>query len=914
MIRVLSEDEVKNIKAETEIEGFKKIIDDLHTAGKFFDAVLRGLGEEKVAGLLFSINYFDKETNVETSDEDKLIQALSIYFQLMNLVSENAAVQFRRKLENRSGAENIRGSWAETFKRWRQRGLTQHQISKLLPQIHLMPVLTAHPTEAKRVSILELHRELYLLLVKKENIIWSETERVALDEMYQSMLERWWRSGEVYLEKPDVASERSAVMHYFTKVFPEALALSDKRLKHVWEYNGYDSQTMKDPDNYPLITFGSWVGGDRDGHPYVTAEITRETLLIHREAAISIIETQLISLARMLSFSDNRNEVPSVLIERIVQMSEQLGKQGELAVNRNYHEPWRQFINLMLLKLENRNSELVLPLNAYYPTAKELLDDLRFIRKTLVDTGAIRIAETYLFPIERQVQCFGFHLAKLDIRQNSAFHDKAMEQLLAWINYPEIEYSSWSEDQKLAFLNAELSINRPFVVAGESVGKEADQVLECYRAIKEHINCFGTDGLGSLIVSMTRGVSDLLVVYLFMREVGLKHDLLQVVPLFETIDDLQQSAYVLEQFLLHPVKKKSQCSGVQEVMLGYSDSNKDGGIVASRWNIHQAEQNLTSVAQKYNVRLRFFHGIGGTISRGGGKYHRFLDGMPVGTMTGQIKLTVQGETIAQQFANLVNATYNIEMLLSGTALQTSFSLFPRKHDIYPYEALDCLSLLSLEKYQQLIKHPRFIEFYSQCTPIDVVEQSKIGSRPARRTGQRTLTDLRAIPWVFSWNQSRFNITAWYGVGYALETMQNQYPELYNKLQHYADIWPFLRYILIQIETNLLNADPDVIDLYVSLVEDTELRNELQKDIMLELNRSTKQVASLLGGNTESRRASLFENINQRKSLLYLLHKLQVQKLREWRKIDQKNTIEAEDLLNKLLVITTAISGGIKGTG
>ena len=231
-----------------------------------------------------------------------------------------------------------------------------------------------------------------------------------------------------------------------------------------------------------------------------------------------------------------------------------------------------------------------------------------------------------------------------------------------------------------------------------------------------------------------------------------------------------------------------------------------------------------------------------------------------------------------------------------------------------FEALDCLSLLSLEKYQQLIKHPRFIEFYSQCTPIDVVEQSKIGSRPARRTGQRTLTDLRAIPWVFSWNQSRFNITAWYGVGYALETMQNQYPELYNKLQHYADIWPFLRYILIQIETNLLNADPDVIDLYVSLVEDTELRNELQKDIMLELNRSTKQVASLLGGNTESRRASLFENINQRKSLLYLLHKLQVQKLREWRKIDQKNTIEAEDLLNKLLVITTAISGGIKGTG
>jgi len=253
---------------------------------------LRGLGEEKVARLLFAINEDEKETIVDTSGEEKLVQALSIYFQLMNLVSENAAVQFRRKLENRLGADSIRGSWAETFSKWRQSGLSQQQIADILPNIHLMPVLTAHPTEAKRVSILELHRELYLLLVKKENIIWSETERNVIDELYHAMLERWWRSGEVYLEKPDVASERSAVMHYFTKVFPEALAMSDKRLKFVWELNGFDPVTMKDPDNYPLITFGSWIGGDRDGHPYVTAEVTRETLGIHRQAALDILEQQ----------------------------------------------------------------------------------------------------------------------------------------------------------------------------------------------------------------------------------------------------------------------------------------------------------------------------------------------------------------------------------------------------------------------------------------------------------------------------------------------------------------------------------------------------------------------------------------------------------------------------------------------
>jgi phosphoenolpyruvate carboxylase len=914
MIRTLSPEEIKKIKSETELEGLQKITNDLHAAGLFFDAVLHNLGEDKVAHLLFSINEEEKETIVDASGEDKLVQALSIYFQLMNLVSENAAVQFRRKLENRLGASSIRGSWAETFHKWKQKGLSEQKIAAILPNIHLIPVLTAHPTEAKRVSILELHRELYLLLVKKENIIWSETEKNVIDELYHAMLERWWRSGEVYLEKPDVASERSAVMHYFTKVFPEALAMSDKRLKHVWELNGFDPLVMKDPDNYPHITFGSWIGGDRDGHPYVTADITRETLGIHRMAALDILEQQLIALAKTLSFSDYRNEVPSAFITRIGEISEQTGKKGEQAIKRNPHEPWRQYINLMLMKLTNSREQDGCPGNVCYRSAKDMLDDLRFMRKILIEMGAVRITETYLFPIERQVRCFGFHLAKLDIRQNSTFHDKAIEQLLTWINATETDYSSWSESKKIAFLNTELSSSRPFVVTGASVGKEADQILDCFRVIREHVDHWGTEGIGSLIVSMTRGVSDLLAVYLFMREVGLKPGTLQVVPLFETIDDLKQSNLILDQFLSHPVVKGTHPGEIQEVMLGYSDSNKDGGIVASRWNIHQAEINLTKVANKHQIRLRFFHGIGGTISRGGGKYHRFLAGMPAGTLTGEIKLTVQGEAIAQQFANLVNATYNLEMLFSGTALQTGYYQYPDKEKDYPYEALDCLAGLTFEKYQQLIQHPRFIEYFSQCTPIDVVERSKIGSRPARRTGERTLADLRAIPWVFSWNQARYNITAWYGVGYGLEFMQKHYPLLYKQLKEYANNWLFLRYMLIQIETNLLNADPEMMRSYASLVEDDDLRNELLSNMMQELKRSIGQVATLLGGDTESRRTSLIENFHRRKNPLHILHQMHVEKLREWRNIPDKNSEEAEILLNKLLVITTAISGGTKSTG
>jgi phosphoenolpyruvate carboxylase len=288
--------------------------------------------------------------------------------------------------------------------------------------------------------------------------------------------------------------------------------------------------------------------------------------------------------------------------------------------------------------------------------------------------------------------------------------------------------------------------------------------------------------------------------------------------------------------------------------------------------------------------------------------------MPYGTLTGEIKLTVQGEAIAQQFANLVNATYNLEMLLSGTALQTSHYHYPDKSDGYPFEALDCLARLSLGAYQQLISHPRFIEFYSQCTPIDVVERSKIGSRPARRTGQRTLADLRAIPWVFSWNQARYNITAWYGVGHGLRVMQQKNPELYAQLKQYANAWPFLRYMLIQIETNLLNADPELMQAYAALVEDEALRSELLTNIMQEHSESIAQVAALLGGSTGQRRTSLLENIHRRRNPLHILHKMQIEKLSEWRSMPDKSTQEAEILLNKLLVITTAISGGVKSTG
>jgi phosphoenolpyruvate carboxylase len=417
---------------------------------------------------------------------------------------------------------------------------------------------------------------------------------------------------------------------------------------------------------------------------------------------------------------------------------------------------------------------------------------------------------------------------------------------------------------------------------------------------------------------MTRSLSDLLLVFLFLREVGLKATDLPVVPLLETIDDLIAGPDILEAFLTHPTVqeiRKSKASSIQEVMLGYSDSNKDGGILTSRWTIYQAEENLTEVARRLDVELCFFHGRGGTISRGGGKIHRFLESMPPGSVSGQIKITVQGETIADQFANRLNAVYNLEMMIAGTARQAMI-VHRKLKDQRLYDIMDRLVEMSQNNYRRLLDHPKFITFYRQATPIDVLEQSKIGSRPARRTGQQSLNDLRSIPWVFSWNQARFNLTGWFGTGAALGEFEEQYPEDFEYLKTLAQEWPFLKYDLIQIETNLLNADTNIMKAFADLVDDASAKNELMKLILSDYELCLQQIENLLSASALERRTSKLENNKLRKEALDILHFMQIKSLKKWRKLKKQDQPEDRDnqLLLMLLLLVNALAGGLKGTG
>lgn len=895
---------------------FQKITNDRSFILDCYIEMLSRINEHEVISLIKSNPQDLSALGTDIVSSDKVIQSLSIYFQLMTLVEENGATQYRRRMENQEDIFSIRGSWAEAFKSWKEEGVTEEEMLEAISQTHVIPVLTAHPTEAKRVTVIEIHRELYLLLVQRENVSLSTLEQYAIREKIINLLERWWRTGEIYLEKPDVRDERANTLYYLSKVFPTVLEKSDQQLKGSWIEMGLNPNKIKNPDLFPKITFGSWVGGDRDGHPLVTPAITQETLLLHRSKALELVRSQLTTLAKRLSISATNTPVPYRLTEAISKKLQVLGEVGEMAVRRNSYEPWRQYVNLMLLLLDNTIAGNNADANALYRSSRVLAEDLKNLRDILIDNGLKGIAEDLLFPIERTVCCFGFHLAKLDIRQNSTFHDRAISQILKTNGEKDFDFESWDEEKRVNFLNRALENHSPITDITVSYGPEADNVLDCYRVVRHHINQYGADGIGAFIVSMTRNLSDLLVVYLLMRETQLLNTSIRVVPLLETIDDLYNGPSILEKFLQHPITKQRLpiIANKQEIMLGYSDSNKDGGTIASKWNLFKAEKELAAVGRQLGTDVYFFHGTGGTISRGGGKYHRFLEGMPLNTVNGTVKITVQGESVAQQFGNPLTATYNINSLASGVAKQNILSRANAIEEEYPYDTMEFLAQKSYEHYRSLIETPGFINFYSNVTCIDVLERSKIGSRPARRTGTRTLNDLRAIPWVFSWNLSRIAITGWFGLGAALKQLKEEKPEAFNQLKRWINDWAFFKFLMIQTESNLILSNVEIMELYANLDTNIEERELFMSKILADFENGFRMVEELFGEPAAVRRDGQYDNLMWREDKLKVLHNLHFKYLKQWRSIAEEDSLDKEKLLTKLLSLINSLSSGLKKTG
>ncbi|WP_197673057.1 phosphoenolpyruvate carboxylase [Verrucomicrobium sp. GAS474] len=937
--------------------GLSKIDRDLYFLIDHLAVVLRRLGHGEIAD---NLPWQGKKLPIGKFS-DSIGQAYSISFQLLNIVEENASAQARRARETKYGFVAESGLWGEWLGQLKKLKLSPEEIAATLPEVRVEPVLTAHPTEAKRTTVLEQHRELYLLLLQRENQMWTATEQADIEKKIEVVLERLWRTGEVYITKPDVATERASMMHYLKEVFPDVLPQLDLRLRTAWEHFGFDPKLIEKTTALPQIRFGSWVGGDRDGHPFVTSSVTQETLLDMRLGALVSLRGQLEELNHSLSLSRHHQETPAALARRIEKLASDLDDEtSEAILKKNAIEPWRQFVSLVIAKLPLDTTEdhslRISEAKGRYTHASQLLADLRLLRESLVEIEAGALAAADVDPVLRSLEVFGFHLAYLDIRQNSRFHELALSQLMNAAGLDGDAFLKLDEAGRLAFLNQELASPRPFSPVDAPTGPEAEAVLACYTVLTKHIAQYGPDGIGALIVSMTRSVSDLLIVYLLAREVGLARTsdeglvcLLPVVPLFETIEDLKGSPQILGDFLQHPVTRRSlraQQDGTayaliqkgtktekekdekptkgkkekeplltQQAMIGYSDSNKDSGILSSQWNLYRAQEALVEVGKKNNAHIRFFHGRGGTISRGAGPTHRFLTALPEGTLENDLRLTEQGETIAQKYANRGTATYNLELLVAGTAGVTLSQRKMKKKPTRPGALLDSLSEWSRLNYQAFLKLPDFMTFYGQATPIDALEVSGIGSRPSRRTGQRSLADLRAIPWVFSWTQSRFYLPGWYGVGSALERLKKEDPASFATLGDHAKSWPFLAYVFNNVETNLASADEDLMKRYSALVTDKKIRDKFVGIILKEYTRTRVLFEEIFRGSFAERRPRMLKTLQVRHDPLLVLHRQQLTLLEEWRALRAKGDTEAAEALRpSLLLSINAIASGLRTTG
>jgi phosphoenolpyruvate carboxylase len=901
----------------------KEVFEDLLN---HFKQSLNENGEHDTAILIPFVGEVDNYRG-ETFD-NKDIQLFSIVAHLLNMVEVKGQVDERRNKEM-PDMRKVEGLFANTVQSLIEKGFTEDEIIATLKRLRIEPVLTAHPTEAKRATVLEHHREVFLSFKTLLESNLSATERKSTEAKLKRDLYKLWHTGEIFIEKPDVPSERRNVLHYFTEVFPEVVPVLDRRLKYAFEANGLNFSKVQEANAFPRYRFGDWVGGDRDGHPFVTASITEETLMLFRLYAFVVIRRKILQLIKGLSFKLEMEEAPDALRNRAEELAEEI---GHAPLERNKGEAFRQYLGLILEKLplntERGHSTTLRQQGNDYRLREELIEDLKILHQSLLAYGAKTVAREEVHDAIRMLETFGFHLGEIDIRQNSVFHEKAIAQLLNTANLDGDKFLKSDFAARTQFMTDELKTLRPFAGPGQVEATEAKAVTEVYAVAEKFIGNYGNRGLGSLIVSMTRDVSDLLAVYLLAREAGLliktEHGIackLPVVPLFETIDDLEVAPKILEAFLSHPItqntiayqkKLREDLYPVQQVMVGYSDSNKDGGILASQWGLHKGQQELAKIGEKHGVTIRFFHGKGGSISRGGGPTKDFLKALPPNTLKGDIRLTEQGESIEQKYANRVNAVYNLELLMAG-ALGKTLSSKEVKSSEHPLsEIISWMAGESRKIYEELIRTDHFMEFYRQATPIDAIESGRIGSRPARRTGAHSLSDLRAIPWVFSWSQCRYNMTSWYGMGSTLDKMKREKKDAFNAIKSSVKEDPFLSYLTRIVAMGLSYSDEKIMEAYAELVQKKEVREMFLNKFRSERDKTLEHLAEVLDIPPSD---SVFQMSQYRRQLLEPLHRKQIELLKNWREQKQYGYgNKEEEMLLSLLLSINAISGVMGYTG
>ncbi|MFN9630011.1 MAG: phosphoenolpyruvate carboxylase [Cyanobacteriota bacterium] len=795
---------------------------------------------------------------MDLSDGIAAARAFSLYFQLINIleqhIEEHTYVESLRQagttgkwdpflppLANQSEPETFR----QLFQRLRALNVPPSSLETLLRELDIRLVFTAHPTEIVRHTVRHKQRRVAALIDKLEQET-NEDDRSLLREQLTEEIRVWWRTDELHQFKPSVLDEVEFALHYFQQVLFDALPLLQQRMRAALKTSYPDVQ----PPPESFCTFGSWVGADRDGNPSVTPEITWRAACYQRQLMLHRYVKAVTDLRDQLSISMQWSQVSQALLESLEMDRLRFPEIYEERAARYRLEPYRLKLSYMLERLhlaERRNTQLAeagweSPLadrpspsaglatgmnaphaqqNLHYASEEDFRNDLELIRSSLEATGLRCEGLTALLS---QVHIFAFCLASMDIRQESSRHSDAIDELTRYLQLP-VPYGEMGEEERIEWLLKELQTRRPLLPSSASWSPATGETFAVFQLLERLQQEFGPRICRTYVISMSHSVSDLLEVLLLAKEAGLvdpveKRSQLLVIPLFETVEDLQRAPEVMARLFQEPfyrdlLRSESE-QPLQEIMLGYSDSNKDSGFLSSNWEIHRAQIALQGLANQHGVCLRIFHGRGGSVGRGGGPAYQAILAQPSGTLGGRIKITEQGEVLASKYSLPELALYNLETV--STAVLQSSLVSTRIDDTPSWNSLmERLAARSREHYRALVhENPDLVAFFQQVTPIEEISKLQISSRPARRkSGARDLSALRAIPWVFGWTQSRFLLPSWYGVGTALEEELRNDPEQIELLQLLYQRWPFFRMLISKVEMTLSKVDLDLAKHYVT---------------------------------------------------------------------------------------------------
>ena len=837
------------------------------------------------------LNSPEAEPDLPAADASGYLQAVNIWFQLCKIADENAAVRERRQTEALDGPEIVEGSFAQAMASIK--GDAPERFADAVTSLSVGPTLTAHPTEAKRVTILEIHRRIYRLLVTLETQRWTPRERAARIVDLSGEIDLLWLSGELRLERPSLSDEIEWGLQFFRdSLFDATPQLFEQFISATEATFGPSQNAIR-----PCVKFHSWIGGDRDGNPNVTVVATKDAMARGREAALVLHITALTDAARKVSISSSIAKLSPSTVQSLEAIVHRCGDYDAIK-QRNPGEVFRQAISALIKRLEGASA---------FDHVADFVTDLMVIENALATIGASGVSDRYIRPIRWRAEVFGFRTTSLDIRQNSTVTTSVLFEI--WGGREEFGTAAWS-----ARLRSELASDRVKTLDTSDFSNQTEELLGLLQTICEARQGVDPDAVGSFILSMTRSTDDLLAVYLLAKYAGATGDALDlaIVPLFETIDDLRNAPSILIDLIAVPSARRSlKRQGTKiEIMLGYSDSNKDGGFICSTWELEKAQRKITKCLKPLGFMPTFFHGRGGSVSRGGAPTGRAIAAQPAGTLGGAMRTTEQGEVVSAKYANRGTALIELEQLASSVLLHTALS--PEAPPANPEhdDALQALSGMSQAAYSKLLKSDGFVQYFQEASPVEELAMLKIGSRPARRFGASSLADLRAIPWVFAWSQNRHLLTGWYGFGTACEAFAKVRGDAgQHLLRDMFASSALFQLIVDEVEKTLFQADMGIAAQYADLSTDKANCVGVFGKITDEYERSCAAIKAITGQPILAERfPKLTKRFERNRAHLDIIHSLQIKQLRELRSSTQHQDTSV------LLQSMNCISAGLGWTG